>query len=92
MQQSFMRFISAVGSKPGIPQSAVQVVTEELGSLVRDVTDHAIQTIHKLCAQLSVSHADSHVSAAVGKLSELPQLLGDVDTQHKQKKWLIDNG
>jgi len=39
-----------------------------------------------------VSRADSHVSAAGGNLSELPQLLGDMDTQHKQKKWLIDNG
>lgn len=92
VQESFMRFISAVGSKPGIPQSAVQVVTEELGSLVRDVTDHAIQTVHGLCDQLSVSHTDSRVSAAVGNLSELPQFLGDVDTQHKRKKWLVDNG
>jgi len=92
VQQSFMKFITTIGSKPGISQNAVQMVTEELGSLVHDVKDYAVQTIHQLCDQLSVSHSDPHVSSAVSNLSDVPNFLSDVDTQHKRNKWLINNG
>jgi len=79
VQQSFMKFITNIGSKPGVSQTAVQMVTEELGSLVHDVKDCAVQTIHQLCDQLSVSHSDPRVSSAVSNLSAVPSFLSDVD-------------
>ena len=86
-QQSVMRFLSAMGSKPGI-----QTVTEELGSLVHDLKDYAVQTVHELCNKLSVPRADPRVAAGVSNLNEVPQFLSDLGTEHKRKKWLVENG
>lgn len=92
VKQSFIRFITTIGSKPGVSMSVVQNVAKELNSLVYEVKDYAISTVHEMCEQLSMAQDDPCVSNAIDKLNDLPQFLSNVDTQHKRNKWLLDNG
>lgn len=91
VRKSFMRFITTVGSKPGVCQSTVQNVTEELSNLVSDVTEYAVHTVHELSDKLSLARDDPSVSVAVSKLNEVPLFIDGVDAQHKRDKWLLDN-
>ena len=76
--KSFMRFITTVGSKPGVSQTTLQNVTEELSNLVSDVTDYAVQTVNELCDELSITRNDPRVSEAVSKLNAVPQFISGV--------------
>ena len=86
-----MRFITTIGSKPGVSQTTVQSVTEELNSLVSDVKEYVVHTVHELCDKLSVAREDPRVSEVVSKLNTVPQFINGVDTLHKRNKWLHDN-
>jgi hypothetical protein len=91
VQHSFMRFITTIGSKPGVSQSAVQDITEELSSLVNDLNEYAVHIVNDLIDQLSVAFDDPRVSAAISTLNDMPKFISGVDKQHKRNKWLLDN-
>jgi len=70
---SYMRFITALVSKPGISQNAIQVVAGELSTLINEAKDYAINIVHKLAGELSVSCDNHLISAAVEKLNSMTQ-------------------
>jgi hypothetical protein len=92
LQRSFMRFISSLGSKPGISQSMLQTVTEEMFNFVSDVSDCAIKTVNMVCAESNIKPDDVRVASAVQELQQIPRFMSQVGTTHKRSKWLVDNG
>lgn len=92
LQQSFMRFISNMGSKPGMSQVMLQTVTEEMYNFVSDISDCAVKTVNMVCAELNVAPDDIRVASAVQQLRHIPKFMSEVGTTYKRNKWLKDNG
>lgn len=58
LQHSFMRFVTNIGSKPGVFKSTLQNITEEMCRFVAGICAVACQKVEKLCSDLNVECND----------------------------------
>jgi hypothetical protein len=89
---SYMRFITALGSKPGISPNAIQAVAEELCTLVKDARAYAVDVVHGLTNDLSVPRGDHRILTAVDDLNCMTRCLSGFETEFKRRRWLKANG
>ena len=92
LEQSVMRFVAAIGSKPGVSQTVVQNVAEELCGLVSEVKNFAVAKTYDLCNKLDIPQDHPEVVHSISEFSKLSDFCANVDTEHKRRKWMSDNG
>lgn len=92
LENSVMRFLSMLQSKPNITLSNVQVVAENLVSIFEEFSNYAVNVVRQMCMQLAVPLDSPAVLEAYQKFQHVKNVTLHLDTAYKREKWLEKSG
>ena len=88
LDKSIIRFFVMLLAKPNITLSNVQAVAENLCNVIDDFCDQAVTVVHDTCTHLGVNTENPVVKEACCKIENSKQVVRELDTDYKRKKWL----
>lgn len=89
---STMNFLNFLQSLPNIPLSVVQSVSQNLLSLIEEISDFAVESIATFCHVSDIDPNSPAAHSLMESIFDIPQAFQVLSTDYKRIKYLKDTG
>ena len=92
LTSSCMQFLSQLQCKANMSMTNVQTVSESIKVLLNDVANYACSRVKRLCRDADINQSNTSAQMCLSDLSQLPDCLTPIETEHKRLKYLVQSG